>query len=109
MQVLDPLPDLDVLDGTKVSEVARLAAEHLGWRPAGKLLRLEGFKGPWDRCLLAGKLLEADAELVAAGVKEGDVVTYVLVELVAEGWKVGCFWQCLGEQHAAMQAFWVYE
>ncbi|KIZ01069.1 hypothetical protein MNEG_6896, partial [Monoraphidium neglectum] len=86
-QVLDPLTDLELPAGATAADLARAAAERLGWRPAGKLLRLEGFSGPWDRCLLNGRLLGEGEALEEAGVKEGDAVTYVRVELMAEGWK----------------------
>jgi hypothetical protein len=86
--VLDPLHDLELPEDATVADLAAAAAARLGWRPAAKLLRLPGFDGAWDRCLLAGRLLDPKQGLVAAGVKAGDAVTYVRVELVAEGWKV---------------------
>lgn len=82
------MPDVDLPAGATPADLAAAAAERLGWQPAGRLLRLEGFAGPWDRCLVSGKLLEEGVSLEEAGVKEGDAVTYVRVELLAEGWKV---------------------
>jgi hypothetical protein len=43
-----------------------------------------------------GRLLAPDATLSDAGVGDGDVVTVVRIELVAEGWKVSAVqhWLC---------------
>ncbi|GBF96547.1 hypothetical protein Rsub_09130 [Raphidocelis subcapitata] len=83
LQVLDPLTDLELPDGATAADAARAAAARLGWRAAERLPRLAGFGAPFDRCLRAGRALEPGAAL-----EEGDVVTYVRVELVAEGWKI---------------------
>ncbi len=63
-------------------------AAQLGWPPEDGLTRLEGFTSPWQRALCRGRALAPDATLAQAGLSEGDVVTVVRVELVAEGWKV---------------------
>lgn len=88
--MLEPLVDFEIPDAATPADLAAAAAAALGWRPAAKLLRLEGFTGAWDRCLAAGKLLDERTSLVEAGVGEGCVITYVRIELVAEGWKVRC-------------------
>lgn len=87
--VLDDLGDLDLPEGATPSDLAAAAARRLGWRPAARLARLEGFSAPFERCLLRGRLLDMGAPLEQQGVKDGDAVTYVRIELVAEGWKVG--------------------
>eukprot|EP00882_Tetradesmus_deserticola_P015533 GHRQ01016552.1.p1 GENE.GHRQ01016552.1~~GHRQ01016552.1.p1 ORF type:complete len:130 (+),score=42.85 GHRQ01016552.1:225-614(+) len=65
----------------------KLAAQ-LSWPPEDGLVRLQNFQEPWQRALCRGRLLAPDATLTDAGVADGDVVTVVRIELVAEGWKI---------------------
>eukprot|EP00878_Enallax_costatus_P019704 GHUV01020796.1.p1 GENE.GHUV01020796.1~~GHUV01020796.1.p1 ORF type:complete len:131 (+),score=40.29 GHUV01020796.1:259-651(+) len=73
---------------TKVSTMMDQVAAQLGWAPEDGLTRLDGFTDPWQRALCRGRVLRSDDTLAAAGIAEGDVVTVVRIELIAEGWKI---------------------
>lgn len=73
-----------------VQQLMEVAADKVGWQSEDKLLRLEGFKDPWQRALCAGRHLLPQAALADVDMSDGSVVTLVRVELVAEGWKVSC-------------------
>ncbi|KAF6264957.1 hypothetical protein COO60DRAFT_1634011 [Scenedesmus sp. NREL 46B-D3] len=77
---------LDV--GDPGSSTVAALMDKLNWPPEDGLVRLENFKDPWQRALCRGWLLAPDATLTDAGVADGDVVTVVRIELVAEGWKI---------------------
>lgn len=91
MQLLPDIPDFEVPDGATTADLMAAAAKQLQLPPAPKLVPLPGFAAPWERALLAGRPLAPGDRLRDAGVAEGGVVTYVRVELLAEGWKVHTF------------------
>jgi hypothetical protein len=94
-----------------VRDVLRAAAEACGWPPVGSLVRLEGFEGPFERCLVRGSEVGLDEPAakyaVAAGVGEASAaaaatggaaaasapppppaLVYVRTVLAAEGWRL---------------------
>eukprot|EP00879_Flechtneria_rotunda_P002667 GHRR01002872.1.p1 GENE.GHRR01002872.1~~GHRR01002872.1.p1 ORF type:complete len:164 (+),score=41.56 GHRR01002872.1:298-789(+) len=81
--------DFDGGDGsTTIASLMDQVAAHLGWPPEDGLTRLQGFTDAWQRTLCKGRLLNPESSLAAAGIHEGDTITVVRVELVAEGWQI---------------------
>lgn len=87
---------------TTVAQLQAQVAQKLGWQPVGSLLRLEGFKDPWERAIVRGREVDGGATLAEAaaavggtaasgnGGAEGGVLTITCVRraLLAEGWKI---------------------
>lgn len=80
--------DVDDAGSSTVAALMDTLAAQLNWPPEDGLVRLDKFEEPWQRALCRGRLLAPDATLADAGVGEGDVVTVVRIELLAEGWKI---------------------
>ncbi len=82
---------VEVDDGATVAQLKAKAAQQLGWQPEDELLRLDGFSDPWERALYRGRLMTGDAKLAEACAKdESPVITFVRIELVAEGEHAAC-------------------
>lgn len=79
---------LETQPGATGQDLLRDTAKKLGWPPSSQLLKLDGFKGPWERVLVAGREIGMDETLEAASVTDGAKLTVVRVELIAEGWKI---------------------
>lgn len=94
-----------------VADLQSKAAQQLKWPDVGTLLPLEGFSGPWERSICKGRALNPEATLAEAGLADQAVVTFVRIELVAEGWKVGhrLYTPLLVQCNSAIESYWHLE
>eukprot|EP01025_Chloroclados_australasicus_P038567 TRINITY_DN3978_c0_g1_i2.p3 TRINITY_DN3978_c0_g1~~TRINITY_DN3978_c0_g1_i2.p3 ORF type:complete len:136 (-),score=21.63 TRINITY_DN3978_c0_g1_i2:227-634(-) len=72
----------------KLKQVVEQLAKMCNWEPVDSLLRLEGFNDPWERAIFRGRELQMESSLQENEIKDGDVLTVIRCELVAEGWRI---------------------
>lgn len=60
----------------------------LNWQHISKLVRLEGFKDPWEFSVFNGRALRLEDSLRDNGITSDAIITLVRNILVPEAWKV---------------------
>ncbi|KAK9829641.1 hypothetical protein WJX72_007044 [[Myrmecia] bisecta] len=79
---------VQVDSASTVTALQKEVSQKLKWEPVDNLLRLEGFKDPWEFSVYKGRMLKADATLEQSGITADAPVITVRRVLVAEGWKI---------------------
>ncbi|DBA78442.1 TPA: hypothetical protein ACH3X2_007932 [Trebouxia sp. C0005] len=62
-------------------------AESLGWQPVDSLVKLEGFRGPWEFAVYKGRNVNPAVSLKANGITTDATITVVRQVLIPEVWK----------------------
>lgn len=63
-------------------------SERFGWNPVDTLVRLEGFKEPWEFAVYKGRSVKLAASLKDNGITSDATITTVRRVLIPEEWKV---------------------
>jgi len=63
-------------------------AESLGWQPVDSLVRLEGFRDPWEFAVYMGRNVNPAVSLKANGIATDATIAVVRRVLIPEVWKV---------------------
>eukprot|EP01023_Acetabularia_acetabulum_P039858 TRINITY_DN38466_c0_g1_i1.p2 TRINITY_DN38466_c0_g1~~TRINITY_DN38466_c0_g1_i1.p2 ORF type:complete len:136 (-),score=15.75 TRINITY_DN38466_c0_g1_i1:64-471(-) len=79
---------LEVDENLTLDSVLKKIGEILGWQSVNTLIRLEGFKEPWERVIYSGRELSLQNAVNQVGISDGSVLTVIRKELVAEGWRI---------------------
>ncbi|DBB00461.1 TPA: hypothetical protein ACH3X3_002175 [Trebouxia sp. C0006] len=72
---------------TTVGKLQQELAEKLKWQPVDSLVRLEGFKGPWEFAVFKGRSVNPAVSLKANGIITDATITVVRQVLMPEAWK----------------------
>ncbi|KAL0038958.1 hypothetical protein WJX77_003328 [Trebouxia sp. C0004] len=72
---------------TTVAKLQQRLAESLKWQPVDSLVRLEGFRGPWEFAVYKGRNVNPAVSLKANGITTDTTITVVRQVLIPEVWK----------------------
>lgn len=79
-------------------------AESLGWQPMDSLVRLEGFRDPWEFAVYMGRNVNPAVSLKANGIATDATIAVVRRVLIPEVWKVCVLssWDVVEQHHTSV-------